>query len=99
MVDSIDKQSKYSTDRYSQEEIKEWITANIAELIGIDFREVEEDVPFHSYGLDSSDAISMAGDLEEWLEQELNATLFYDYPTIEVLAAYLSENYTRTVVN
>ena len=86
MVKSINIQNKRS-----QEEIEEWITKKIAELIGIDFCEVEEDVPFHSYGLDSSDAISMAGDLEEWLGKELNATFFYDYPTIAILAAHLSK--------
>jgi acyl carrier protein len=91
MVNSSNQQNEHSIEKYSQEEIEEWITIHISELKEIGSHEVEKDVPFYSYSLDSSDAINMAGDLEEWLGKELNATLFYDYPTITILAAHLSE--------
>jgi hypothetical protein len=34
----------------------------------------------------------MVGDLEDWLDEELPSTLFWDYPTIEKSAQYLVDN-------
>ena len=48
-------------------------------------------IPFDRYGLDSSAAIGMIGDLENWIGIELDPTLPYDYPSIETLAQHLAE--------
>jgi len=72
-------------------EIQAWLVSYLAELLEIEPDEVEVKIPFERYGLDSSAAVGMTGDLEEWLGYELDPTLIYDYPTIEALAAYLSE--------
>ena len=44
---------------------------------------------FTAFGLDSIKAFALTGDLAEWLDRELPATLFWDYPNIETLAAYV----------
>jgi acyl carrier protein len=35
--------------------------------------------------------VVLSGDLQTWLEIELDPTLLYDYPTIQSLAEYLVE--------
>jgi hypothetical protein len=49
--------------------------------------------PLTRYGLDSIDAVTMVGDLEDWVGQELPSTLFWDYSTIEKASLFLVENY------
>lgn len=71
-------------------EIQAWIVSYLAELLEIDPDEVDATIPFDSYGLDSSAAVGMTGDLEDWLGCKLDPTLLYDYPTIEGLAHHLS---------
>ncbi len=71
-------------------EIQTWMAAYVAELLGIQAEEVEMNLPFDRYGLDSSAAVGMTGDMEDWLGLELDPTLLYDYPTIAALAQHLA---------
>lgn len=73
------------------EEIEQWIITYLAEMLEISTHEIEADVPFDTYGLDSSAAVGLTGDLEDWLNREVDPTILYDYPTVERLADYLSE--------
>jgi acyl carrier protein len=65
----------------------------MAQLLEIDPDEVNVTIPFDQYGLDSSAAVGMTGDLEDWLERKIDPTLLYDYPTIEALAQHLVEEF------
>ena len=76
--------------KFSKEEIQTWLVSYLSELLEIEPSEVDVAIPFDRYGLDSSAAVGMTGDLEEWLGSELDPTLMYDYPTIEALAEHLS---------
>ena len=71
-------------------EIKDWIVSYLAELLEIEPDEVDVTIPFDRYGLDSSAAVGLTGDLEDWLGRELDPTLLYDYPTVEALVQHLS---------
>lgn len=71
-------------------EIQDWIVAYLAELLEIEPDEVDVTIPFDRYGLDSSAAVGLTGDLEDWLGRELDPTLLYDYPTVEALVQHLS---------
>jgi acyl carrier protein len=73
-------------------EIQDWIVSYLADLLEVDPEEIDVSVPFDRYNLDSSAAIGMTGDLEDWLEVQLDPTLLYDYPTIELLAKHLSSS-------
>lgn len=70
-------------------EIQEWMVSYLANLLEINPNEIDITVSFDRYGLDSSAAVGMTGDLEDWLGFEVDPTLVYDYPTIETLAQYL----------
>ena len=74
----------------SSAEIEDWIVAYLANLLETDPEEIEVTVPFDSYGLDSSAAIAMTGDLEDWLGVEIDPTLFYEYPTVSALVEHLA---------
>jgi acyl carrier protein len=72
-------------------EIETWMISYIAEVIEVDPSKVDVKVPFDRYGLDSSVAIALTNELEEWLKIELDPTLLYDYPTIDALAQHLTK--------
>ena len=45
-----------------------------------------------SYGLSSLAAISLSGELEQWLGKTVSPTLVYEYPSIHAVARYLAPN-------
>ena len=63
--------------------IEEWLKTQLAESLYVDPADVDVREPFASYGLSSVAAITLTADLE--------ATLAWDYPTIELLAEHLSD--------
>ncbi|MCU0535564.1 MAG: acyl carrier protein [Hydrococcus sp. Prado102] len=77
-------------EKISAQEIQEWIVSYLAELLEVDADEIDVTVPFDRYGLDSSAAVGLTGDLETWLETQIDPTLLYDYPTVEALVEHLS---------
>jgi myxalamid-type polyketide synthase MxaB len=49
-------------------------------------------MPFDRYGLDSLAAVTLSGDLEQYLNRSLSPTLVYEHATIEELAAFLASD-------
>ncbi len=78
------------------ETIRAWISQRLVDVLHIDSSEIEDDLPFASYGLGSINAAGLTGDLENWLGVKLPPTLLYDYPTIASLAHYLTEDQAST---
>ena len=72
------------------QDIQEYLVSYLAKLLEIEPDNIKITIPFAQYNLDSVVSVALMGDLEEWLERELNPTLIYDYPTIEALAQHLS---------
>ena len=73
----------------SVEEIQNWLISRLAELMRVSPEEVHVQEPFANFGLNSIDAVSLSGDLEDFLGRQLPATLLWDFPTIEVLSRHL----------
>ncbi|MBD2534577.1 acyl carrier protein [Nostoc flagelliforme FACHB-838] len=74
-------------------EIQAWLVSYLAEVLEIDPNNVEVRISFERYGLDSSAAVVLIGDMEDWLGYELDPTLLVDYPTIEALSGHLAKEY------
>jgi acyl carrier protein len=76
----------------SATEIQNWIVDYLSDLLEIEPEQVDITIPFDRYGLDSSAAIGLTGDLENWLgkDKEVDPTLLYYYPTVEALVQHLS---------
>jgi acyl carrier protein len=60
------------------------------ERLGPDGEAVDPGMPFSYYGLDSLDAVALAGDLEEWLGYPVAPDIAWDYPTARAVAVCLS---------
>ena len=70
--------------------IQAWLVDKLSARLGIESHEIDVREPFASYGLGSTEAVSLAGELADWLGRDLSPALIYEYPTIEVLARYLA---------
>lgn len=71
-------------------EIQEWLVTRLSKRLGLPPDEMDIRQPLAQYGLDSRTALSLSGELEDWLGRELSPTLVWDYPTIEELALHLA---------
>lgn len=74
----------------TEEAIQAWIVSHLAVYLKMQPDEIEIGETFARYGLDSSVAVSLTSELADWLGSELEPTLFWEYPSIEALAAHLA---------
>lgn len=79
-------------DSRTAEVIQAWLVAKLSERLGLDSHEIDVREPFSSYGLGSTEAVGLSGELAEWLGRRLSPALAYEYPTIETLARHLAES-------
>ena len=75
----------------NQETITTWLVTKLANFLGLESDQIEIDSSFNHYGLDSSVALTLTGELESWLNLELEETLFWEYTNIAELTEYLWE--------
>lgn len=75
----------------SAEAIAAWLRTEIATLLEIPERDIDTSASFESFGLASSDAVFLSGDLSELMGMELSATLAWDHPSIDELADVLAK--------
>lgn len=73
------------------EVIQAWVVSKVAEALHMKPGDIDVQLPFTAYGLESIFVFTLTGDLAEWLGIDLPATLLWDYPTIEALTRYLAE--------
>lgn len=73
----------------TSEEIKTWLRERIAGAIKTTADAVPTNVPFTNFGLDSILIVTLVDDMEEWLKVQLDATIFWEYPTIDSLTEWL----------
>ncbi len=78
-------------------EIQAWLVSYLAEVLEIDPDNVEVKISFERYGLNSSAAVVLIGDMEDWLGYELDPTILVDYPNIEALSGHLAKEYKVTI--
>jgi acyl-CoA synthetase (AMP-forming)/AMP-acid ligase II/acyl carrier protein len=75
----------------TEAEIEDWLVTHLALYLKVPASDIDISQPFAYYGLDSSVAVSLTGELASWLcLKELDPTLFWEYPSIEALAQHLS---------
>jgi acyl carrier protein len=70
-------------------EIEAWLIARLATMLDVPAAEIDPRQPFADFGLDSRGAVSLSGQLEEWLGREVPPMLVWEYPNIETAAAFL----------
>lgn len=75
-----------------QQTIQNWLLLKIAHHLNINAQEIDIHQPLINYGLDSLAAMTISGDLQEWLGYPLPPTLLYDYPSLASIAYHLTIN-------
>ncbi len=64
--------------------------AYLAQLLGMQPDEGDTGFSFELYGLAPTAAVGLSGDLGEVLGREFDASLAYDYPSIDALLDHLT---------
>ncbi|HEY5835062.1 acyl carrier protein [Streptomyces sp.] len=70
---------------------QDWLIDKIAHRLGVDPSEVAPERFFDELDLDSTEALILAGELENWLGFELGTTALWYHPTIKELAEFIAE--------
>ncbi|MEU9129199.1 acyl carrier protein [Kitasatospora sp. NPDC048540] len=78
-------------------EAQNWLIEKIAHRLGVEPSEVSPEQYFDELELDSTEALILAGEMENWLGFELGTTALWYHPSIKELAAHIAEeSATRT---
>ncbi|WP_071187595.1 acyl carrier protein [Trichormus sp. NMC-1] len=86
-----DNKSSEQSEQFTALKISTWLVSYMSDLLEIEPDEVDVETTFARFGLDSSAAVILTGDLGTWLGKEIEPTVMYDYPTIAKLAEYVAE--------
>ncbi|MEU3252593.1 SDR family NAD(P)-dependent oxidoreductase [Streptomyces sp. NPDC006997] len=71
-------------------EIEGWLREALADAVSSRAQDIDPALPFASYGLQSVQMVTMAGDLERHLGRPVDATAAWQHPTVEKLARHLA---------
>jgi acyl carrier protein len=81
------------TDEHSARQasltLPDWLAERVAYYLQCDPEQVEPNEPFADYGFDSVYALTLCGDIEERLGLAIEATVMWDYASVDALAGYL----------
>ncbi len=77
----------------TRNQLADFLAREISQTLEVDPDHLDEQTSFVSLGVDSILAVRLARQLERAADVPLGATLFFDYPTIAALAAYLHERH------
>ena len=81
-----------SSPQWAEQSITTWLREYLANLLGLQEHEIDDHAAFDRYGLDSSAAVAMAGDLGDWVGCDLDPSSAYDHPSIAELSRVLSQS-------
>jgi acyl carrier protein len=70
---------------------QQWLIEKISQRLQVPPQEVTPDRYFDELGLDSTEALILAGEMENWLGFELGTTAIWYHPTIMDLAAHIAD--------
>ena len=73
----------------TQDEIRDWLITYLSTVLDIEPSTIDPSVPLNQYGVDSTAAAGLSGDLSEWLGVPLKDSIAFDHPTIDRLCAHL----------
>jgi len=74
---------------FTEAELSNFIRNKIAVELGIPEEEIDLNIEFINFGMDSVNSIFILQQIEKFTGAELNPLLFWDYPTIESLSRYI----------
>lgn len=78
-------------DKYQTNEIAEWLTSFISQVLEMPKEDIKSNIRFDRYGIDSVAVLSIVDELGKFIKKDLDATMAYDYPTIETLSEHVAQ--------
>jgi acyl-CoA synthetase (AMP-forming)/AMP-acid ligase II/alkylation response protein AidB-like acyl-CoA dehydrogenase/acyl carrier protein len=92
-IDPPKQQTQETPNTSSSKELQTWLISWLSKKLYIKPSDIDPRKTFASYGIDSVTAVELAQDIQEYLNtsEPLEATIAWNYPTIEDLANYLSQ--------
>jgi acyl carrier protein len=79
----------------SAQEIQDWMIDRLSRLTRIPAHKIDPRQPIRRLGLDSVALVAFVTDLMEWVGYRYTDNPLADHPTLEGLAAFLSEDTAR----
>ncbi|MEY2832435.1 MAG: hypothetical protein RLZZ574_1693 [Cyanobacteriota bacterium] len=83
-------------NQINAEVIATWLTKNLAEQLEVEPDELDPNEPLESYGLDSAQGMMIISRAEKEFGFEISPMLLWHYPTIELLAERLTEEFAES---
>jgi acyl carrier protein len=80
-----------TTNAAAAADIQNWLVEKIAVRLAVSPASINVDGYLDEFGLDSTEALVLSGELEKWLGFEIETTALWYHPTIASLAAYIAE--------
>jgi acyl carrier protein len=78
----------------SKQDVEQRLAEMVGSRLGVPAAEVDVHQFFDDFGLDSTEALVLAGELESWIGVELPTTALWYHPTIADLATFIAEELT-----
>ena len=77
------------TSRPDKAHVVGWLSEKFAHRLEVNADQVDIEKLFPDFGLDSTEVLVLAGELEHWLGFELSPTAMWYHPTIAKLATHI----------
>ncbi|MFJ1705652.1 acyl carrier protein [Kitasatospora sp. NPDC088346] len=74
-----------------ERDIRDWLVERLSSYLSRPESEINTEMPFAEFGMDSVAALSLFGDIEEKFELYLEPAVAYEHPTVAAMAAFLAE--------
>jgi acyl carrier protein len=80
---------------FTEAELSNFIRNKIAVELGIPEEEIDLNIEFINFGMDSVNSIFILQHIEKFIGTDLNPLLFWDYPTIESFSRYIVTTFRK----
>jgi len=80
-----------TANEHTETSLKIWLVERVASYVRLKPDAIKTDVALANYGLDSVYALTLTGDIEDYLGLSLESTLMWDHPNIDALSKKLLE--------
>ncbi|TDY11582.1 acyl carrier protein, partial [Mycolicibacterium litorale] len=78
------------TSLHGEDAVRQWLVDYLVTNVGCSPDEIDGDAPLSDLAVGSADAVMIAGELSELLGRSVSPVEFWQYPTINTLARFLS---------
>src|SRR3954447_11122755 len=85
------------TAGFDEDAVRHWLVDYLVTTIGCSPEEVDVDAPLSDLSVSSSDAVVLSGELSELLGRSISPVEFWQYPTINALAQFLTGSQRESV--